>query len=211
MTDRRAYRRARAALLPALVALGCQDGQLDVIRATEVGGGDLASPFVLDDFEDGDTQSLNIDKGYWYFQPDATCTGGFGVELVAGRNGNTHAVRARGGGCTEWGALLGLDLGGVGETLDASSFHELRLWARAEPNTFATITVSLLEPVHFDTTIELTGEWQEYVLPLDTFVFNDRGTAQPFDTNVLTHLQFFVFTDQAFDFWLDDLAFVRTD
>jgi len=210
MTNERFRPRARLALLTALLALGCQDGHLDVLRATPAAGA-MASPFVLDDFEDGDTQSLSIADGYWYFEPDATCSGGFGIEVVAGRSESTHAVRARGSGCSEWGALLGLDLGGVGETFDASSFQELRFWARAEPGSFATISVSLLDPAHFDTDIALTGEWQEYVLPLDSFRFNDRGAAQAFDTGALTHLQFFAFTEAAFDFWLDDLAFVRTE
>jgi hypothetical protein len=167
------------------------------------------SPFVLDDFEDGDTESLSIVEGYWYFQPDTTCTGVFGVEIVTARPGNTHAIRARGGGCSAWGALLGLDLGGAGDAFDASSFGALRLWSRAEVGSFSTISVSLLDPLHFDTTIDLTTDWSDYVLPLDGFSFNDEGGVQPFDRDALTHLQFFVFSDTSFDFWLDDVAFVR--
>lgn len=176
------------------------------------GSSSLPSPFVLDDFEDGDTRSPNIPQGYWYFQTDEACDSGWlSVENTADRPGNAHAIRARGGNCTNWGALLGLDLGLTGETFDATSFDELRLWARAEPGSFATISVSLLDPRHFDTVIDLTTEWQQFVLPLDGFAYNDLGPDQPFDLAVLTHLQFFVFSDAAFDFWLDDLAFVRSE
>jgi len=168
-----------------------------------------ASPFLLDDFEDGDTQSL-IPEGYWYFQPDGTCSGSFGIEVTSGSSGSTHAIRVRGGGCTDWGALLGLDLGGTGQTFDASSFDALRFWARAEPGSDSELSVSLLDPVHFDTPITLADEWREFVLPLDDFVFNDTGeTPLRFDRNALTHLQFFVFSALPIDFWLDDVAFVN--
>ena len=175
-------------------------------------GGSLpVSPALLDDFEDGDTKSLGIDEGYWYFRPDGTCTGVFASELTADRAGSTHSMRTRGGGCTEWGSLLGLDLGGSGDVYDASSFDALRFWARAEPGFATTINVSLLNPQHFDTVIGLGAEWQEYVLPLDGFTFNDRPPAQPYDPSKFTHLQFFVFSEEPFDYWIDDVAFVRAE
>ena len=192
-------------MLASSVIVACTDGKLQILEPHPQGGGGGSSgvaaqagaggsagfagqsagggnagisgtsPFVLDDFEDGDTQSLNIPEGYWYFQPDGTCSGSFGIEVTSGSSGSTHAIRARGGGCTDWGALLGLDLGGTGQTFDASSFDALRFWARAEPGSHAELSVSLLDPVHFDTAITLTSEWQEFVLPLDDFVFNDDG------------------------------------
>jgi hypothetical protein len=177
------------------------------------GGSELPSPFVLDDFEDGDTQSLSIPEGYWYFEPDPTCSGSFVIETTAGHPDMTHAIRARGGGCTDWGALLGLDLGGTapGDSFDASSFDALRLWARAEPGSVAELSVSLMDPQHFDTVIEVSAEWQEFVLPLDGFMFNDQGPEPPYDVSRFTHLQFFVFSPESFDFWLDDIAFVRSE
>jgi hypothetical protein len=173
-------------------------------------GSHLPSPFLLDDFEDSDTKSPNIPEGYWYFRKDGACTSGWlAVEMTQGELGQTHAIRSRGEGCGNWGALLGLDLGYEAGMFDASSFDALRLWARAEPGSFAQVSVSLLDPLHFDTLIVLDAEWREFVLPLDAFVFNDREPEEPFDVDRLTHLQFFVFSPDAFDFWLDDLAFVR--
>jgi hypothetical protein len=173
-------------------------------------GSNLPSPFLLDDFEDSDTKSPNIPEGYWYFETDGACASGWlAVEMTQGELGETHAIRSRGVGCRNWGALLGLDLGYDAGRFDASSFDALRLWARVEPGSSTEVSVSLLDPLHFDTLIGLDAEWREFVLPLDAFVFNDREPVEPFDVDRLTHLQFFVFSPDAFDFWLDDLAFVR--
>ena len=211
-------RRSRFTLLGifAVACLSaCNDGRLDVLEPLDGTGGPLASPFVLDDFEDGNTESLSISEGYWYFSPDPdpTCSGWFVIETTAGHDDTTHAIRTRGGGCTAWGALVGLDLGGSSDTdtFDASSFDALALWARAEPGSVTELSVSLMDPQHFDTVIDLGTEWQEFVLPLDGFAFNDQGTEQPYDVSRFTHLQFFVFSPDNFDFWLDDIAFVRTE
>jgi hypothetical protein len=174
-------------------------------------GSTLPSPFLLDDFEDdSDTKSPNIPEGYWYFETDGACTSGWlAVEMTQTELGGTRAIRSRGGGCRNWGALLGLDLGYEAGMFDASSFDAIRLWARAEPGSTTEVSVSLLDPLHFDTLIQLDAEWREFVLPLDAFVFNDQEPEEPFDVDRLTHLQFFVFSPDAFDFWLDDLTFVR--
>lgn len=200
------------AVFAATGAFAC-DSELRALERDDEGSDDPPrSPFVLDDFEDGDTQSLNIPEGYWYFRPDETCSSGsFVIEATPERVENTHAIRARGGGCTAWGALLGLDLGGSGETFDASSFDALRLWARAEAGTVSTLSVSLLDPEHFDFIVEVSADWQELTLPLDDFAYNDDEVERPHDASRFTHLQFFVFSAEPFDFWLDDVAFVRSE
>jgi hypothetical protein len=198
----------------AIACLSACDGRLDVIEPLDGSGDFLASPFVLDDFEDGNTESLNISEGYWYFSPDdSACSGWFVIETTAGPDATTHAIRTRGGGCTAWGALVGLDLGGSSDTdsFDATTFDALEFWARAEPGSVTELSVSLMDPQHFDTVIDVSTEWQEFVLPLDGFAFNDQGTEQPYDVSRFTHLQFFVFSPDNFDFWLDDIAFVRTE
>jgi hypothetical protein len=186
------------------------DGGRGTSGTSGASGSNLPSPFLLDDFEDSDTKSPNIPEGYWYFERDGACGSGWlAVEVTQGELGQTHAIRSRGEGCSNWGALLGLDLGYEQGIFDASSFDALRFWARAEPGSTTEISVSLLDPYHFDTLIQLDAEWREFVLPLEGFVFNDREPEEPFNVDRLTHLQFFVFSPDAFDFWLDDLAFVR--
>lgn len=191
----------------ALGLVACIDGRLDLIH--ERSSAEPPSPFVLDDFEDGDTQSPTIAEGYWYFQPDGTCTGSFGVELDVDSAEGNRAIRARGGDCTDWGALLGLDLSNT-ETFDASSFDELRFRARTQPGVVLELTVSFLNPSHFDASVEATGEWTEYALPLDDFTLDGGGSSEPFDRSALTHLQFFVLSASTFDFWLDEVTLVRS-
>jgi hypothetical protein len=166
------------------------------------------SPFAIDDFEDGNTESLIL-GGYWYGKPDPTCTIPFSIEDITDRPGSTRAIRAHGGGCTAWGAFLGVDLRGSDPKFDTSSFTTLRFWARAEPGSVTELTVSLLEQAHFNTAIELTSDWQEFLLPLSGFEFDDAGDPRPLDRAAVEHLQFFVLSSASFDFWIDDVAFVR--
>jgi hypothetical protein len=170
--------------------------------------GSLPSPFLLDDFEDGDTKSANIPDGYWYVQTDRECDDTIlSIEATEGPFDETQAIRVRGDGCRDFGALLGLDL----DSFDASSFDALRLWARAESDEETEVSVSLLAPNHFDAAIRLDGEWREFEIPFDEFMFNDREPEDGFDIERLEHLQFFIVDRGAFDYWLDDLAFVRFD
>jgi hypothetical protein len=97
-------------------------------------------------------------------------------------------------------------LAGTKSYFDVTGYRALRFWARASATSTRTLTVSLLETnLHYQTEVELTDAWREYVFPFRSASVPEGGP--PFDPTVLSALQFFVLTDEAFDFWLDDLTF----
>jgi hypothetical protein len=162
-------------------------------------------PLLIDDFEDQNTQCSASD-GYWYQTSDGTGVQAFGVEADSTRAESSFALHASGVGFTVWGSLLGVNLAGTKSYFDVTGYEALRFWARAAPGTTRTLTVSLLETnLHYQTEIELGDDWREYVFPFRSASVPDDAPA--FDPAVLSAIQFFVLTDEAFDFWLDDLTF----
>lgn len=162
------------------------------------------SPLLIDDFEDQNTQCAASD-GYWYQTSDGTGVQAFAVEADA-RAGGGYALHASGAGFTTWGSVLGVNLAGTKSYFDVTGYRALSFWARAAPSSTRTLTVSLLETnLHYQTEIELGEEWREYVFPFRSASVPEN--APPFDPAVLSAIQFFVLTAEAFDFWLDDLTF----
>ncbi len=167
------------------------------------------NPLAVDDFEDGNTQALCGD-GHWYVSNDGTGTQSFGLEAAKGRPSGSHAMRTRGVDFTEWGAALGVDLEGSTPALDLTAYGELRLAIRAEPGFEGALDISLLDvdDTHFRHRIELASDWQDLRLPLSSFL---RADGAVLDRSRVGDLQFFVAPGQPFDFWIDDVAFVREE
>lgn len=195
---------ARSALLVCAALLtACGDVDLHAFareapRATPTG------PLLIDDFEDQDTRSAA--SGYWYQISDGTGTQAFGVESAIGRG---FALHASGVGSTDWGSAIGVNLAGTKSYFDATGYRALRFWARASAASTRTLTVSFLETnLHYQTEIELTEEWHEYVFPFASARVPEG--APSFDPAALSALQFFMLTSEAFDFWLDDLTFTTS-
>lgn len=172
------------------------------------GVGSSVDELLVDDFEDGDTLASN-GFGWWYSLNDTAGDQDFRVSYVSDRAGSTRAANSSGIGFDIWGALVGLDLTEDSGTFDGSAFTELRFWARAAPDSVSTISARLLEPdeVQFGQSLELGTEWQEYVLRFDELK-NVDGSEGPLDTTRLAAFQIFVFSDQRFNFWIDDVVFV---
>ena len=165
-------------------------------------------PLLIDDFEDQDKRCSASD-GFWYQSTDGTGVPAFGVEATNDRPGSGFALHASGVGFTAWGSLVGVNLAGTKSYFDATGYQALRFWARASAASTRTLTVSLLETnLHYQTDIELGQEWREYVFPFGSAKVPEG--APPFDPAVLSALQFFVLTGEAFDFWLDDLTFTTS-
>lgn len=220
------------AVVTACVATGCLEAELDNFAsrpegsggsgaATEassssggsntVGGtdgiGGRVDELLVDDFEDGDTLASN-GFGWWYSLNDTAGDQDFRISDVSDRPGSTRAANSWGIGFDIWGALVGLDLTEGSGTFDGSAFTQLRFWARAAPDSVTTLSARLLIPneVQFATSIELSTEWREYVLRFDELE-NVDGSAGALDSAHLAAFQLFVFSDQRFNFWIDDVVF----
>lgn len=222
-------RRLLAAASASILATACFDGDLEnfaleataseglppdasssdaATSTTSSGmGGAAHDTLLIDDFEDGDTLA-NSGFGWWYTTNDTTGEQDFRIAEVFDRPEGTRAANSSGTGFDVWGALVGLDLT-IGEgTYDARAFSELRFWARAAPDSVTAVSARLIEgDLQFEKAIELSADWQEYVLELRSLSAVD-GSARVIDSSRLMALQFFVFSDQRFEFWIDDVVFV---
>jgi hypothetical protein len=163
---------------------------------------------LVDDFEDGDRRSLT--EGWWYRQNDGTAEQGFEIEMVADRPPGVRAAHTFGGGFTAWGAILGLDFTPGDAPLDASSYSELRFWARAGIANMPEVNAELLDPTgaHFGLTFQLDAEWRQYVLRFADLPHTEGDITRRLNPAQLGAFQIFVLSDQAFDFWVDDVMLV---
>ena len=191
---------SRVALFGLTLLLGCGEVHLEAFTRDVPNA--LSEPLLIDDFEDQDTRSAASD-GYWYQTSDGTGSQDFGIEARSDRGFGLHAS---GVGFRDWGSVIGVNLAGTKSYFDVTGYRALRFWARASAASTRTLTVSLLENnLHYQTEIELGQEWREYVFPFQSASVPEG--APPFDPAELSALQFFVLTEEAFDFWLDDLTF----
>lgn len=179
--------------------------------ATPGSGGTTGSgaPLVLDDFSDGDSQSLRLGS-WWYVVNDGTGVQRWGVEPVDGWLGE-RAVRVQGESFTEWGAALGLDLESGGGALDIREFTHLRFYAKTSGGDALSLSVHLLDArhLHYTQAIELGAEFVRYDLDLSRFQGPDEASASTVVSGSLSALQFFVLSSESFEFWLDDVELVN--
>jgi hypothetical protein len=107
---------------------------------------------------------------------------------------------------------VGLDFTRDEGTYDASSFSEIRFWAKAGPDHQVPISVHLLDGTfqHFIQEVELQPTWQEYTVVFDELVHLQGDTSLALDSSTLTQLQFFVLSADPFDYWLDDVVVARS-
>lgn len=184
--------------------------------ANASGGAVNAGPLLIDDLEDGDSQTL-IPGGWWYMQNDRSGTGQAEYGASTSRAGNsTRAVHAFGSGFNAW-FFVGLDLPGQ-PNLDASAFSRMTFLARAEPSAVTrTLSIDVLDTtsvnvqdstaLHFRSSLELGSEWASFSLPLKDFVPTEGGAALRVNRAELSTVEFWIFSPDAFDFWIDDLGF----
>lgn len=157
---------------------------------------------VLDDFEDGDKRPLTR-QGWWYPQgvpDDADMTFSHAPE-------GSMALHAVSTDESPW-SIIGLELI-TNMGYDATRFSALRFRARAEPGSPTELRVKLLSSDGDGwSTVALTGSWQQYTLPFDLFSALP-GSGDMLNEASILHIQFFMFDSAAFDYWLDDIAFIE--
>lgn len=163
-------------------------------------------------------------------QQTPTAGAPFTPGAVAGAtSGSALAAHTQGSGFTTWGAGMGFDLNTTGASkgvYDVSSFTGVVLWAAGvDPTTSAGLplrikvltsgTVPTAEGGacstncgdDYGTTINLTNTWQEFVIPFSSLAQEGWGAVVAFSPSEAIGLQFQVAQGQAFDFWIDDIAF----
>lgn len=160
------------------------------------------------------------------------------IELIPGHRGvnSSWGLHTAGSGFTSWGAGIGADLNNSGtggkEPYDASyddgsgtmvPYAGITFWARSDT---APQTVSVVFPDgdtdsaggicttcdhHWLGSVIIGSDWQQFTVPFSSLQL-ESGTQPPpgpFDPTRLVSVQFRVNPGPAFDFWVDDVAFVR--
>ena len=227
----------------ALLAVGCGDDSHRLGGARDQLGlcAEGAVFESIDRMEDGDgtTERVAERSGYWFaFNDDEFDTGpGTQIpnpddktmetfpmsELDPPRGRSSHfAARTYGGGFTDWGAGIGLELY-TQQTYDLSKYAGVTFWARRAPNTAATLRFSLPDTAtskrggqcemcddHFGSDLTLTTRFHRYSFTWQELKQVPFGEPRPdaLNTKEVYGLRFQVHELQDFDFWIDDVAFI---
>jgi endoglucanase len=227
--------------LLALLAVGCGDDSHRLGGARDQLGlcAEGAVFESIDRMEDGDgtTERVAERSGYWFaFNDDEFDTGpGTQIpnwremetfpmsELDPPRGRSSHfAARTYGGGFTDWGAGIGLELY-TQQTYDLSKYAGVTFWARRAPNTTATLRFSLPDTAtskragqcemcddHFGSDLNLSTRFHRYSFTWQELKQENFGEPRPdaLNTKEVYGLRFQVHELQDFDFWIDDVAFI---
>jgi len=196
-----------------------------------------ADLLTIDDMEDGDGEVCESDgrHGYWYTVGDGTSTdltagstSDFKPALIpGGRAGSRYASRLTGSGFTDFGAILGFSFKqeGLGTAVyDAATTGGITFWMKSN----APVSVNFLIPEtvlpangglcdesaddpncnsHFAFKITApSSDWVKYDVPYGALTQQFGGTAT-WNTQRLLGVQFLIDPGQAFDVWIDDVAF----
>jgi hypothetical protein len=173
----------------------------------ENGGADT---LVIDDFEDGDLTAL-LRGGQWYISNDGTGVQSLSVTASSiALPASTLSIHTSGVGFESFGALLGLDIAGSAASFDASAYGALSFMARAEAgSTQSVLFAFLVGSQHFAVPLTLGTTWGRHTIPFSAALPVEDGPLTSFDPRAIAAIQFVVLSEASFDFWLDDLAFVK--
>jgi len=196
------------------------------------GDGDIVPVDMIDDFEDGNGALIPADgrQGFWYVFNDGsvgssqTPAADMVLPELGGASGTNRAMHTNGTGFTEWGAGLGIDFKNMGGNnamkmaYDASGYTGIVLMAKGNGPVRASVQIEATTPEGEGGTcvsdcdlhgmlLNLTEQWQQFVLPFDQLNQEGWGTPAAWDAMTTTGLQFRVNANVDFDFWVDEIGF----
>ena len=197
-------------------------------RCTPAARGSGKDP-LIDDFEDGDTRVLHVDRraGSWATFNDGTAVQRPSVGVLAhadripgGRASSHFGLHTSGGKFKTWGAGIASDLT-PRRCYDASAYAGISFWARGHGkfNVVAKMTQVVAEEYGGSCThdcfdghhlsIPLTSNWEQHFVRWEELSQSGFGIAVPFDPRSLLSFEFQVpAEDTPFDFWIDDVSFI---
>jgi hypothetical protein len=197
-------------------------------------GADLVIPAadMIDNFEDGDLNltSTGGRAGNWYWYGDGSGIANVAIERIDRGRSSINGIHTTGGDFSIWGSGIGVDLKNMGsgqtqkEVYDASAYIGVTFWGRAS----STLMISAVLPDsntdaaggkcevcdhHYAKPIQLSTEWQRFTVNFaEDLLEPETGTMPPpemFDSSGIVALQFRVGAGTTYEFWIDDVAFVK--
>jgi hypothetical protein len=218
----------------ALVASGCitspawENGATPVAKKTEMNS---CPNGMLDDLEDGDTQSLKIENrgGYWYNYVDKFGTTIEPKKFVpepGGPPGSKLAAHIKG----QVAAAGDYPYAGVGFSItnpksgfDISQAAGIRFWAKGPGRIHVELPDANTDPSgdrckdcynHFGVYLALEPEWNRYTIPFERFAqdpgWGDRAPAVSEKELIAIQWKFGSF-GQPYDLWFDNIELVGCD
>ncbi len=162
---------------------------------------------LLDTFDDGNTLS-NEPGGWWYIINDGA--GQQELTVVQGPGCPEHGfcLRTVGSNFEGWGAALGVGIEGFYER---GPYDTVRFSARVGTPRDVSFQMLTRSGPRFIRSLEVGTEWTEYSLRLDRETVNVDGETVRLDVADLYELQWFFFVPEPFEFWIDDVMFLRED
>lgn len=192
----------------------------------------LAADGLLDDFEDGNTQLMELDgrNGYWWkaHDPDGSTIGpedstprpeGVNGSMALYMTGQTASAEGA------WGVNFGANFTNEKTTYDASKYAGIVFKAKAGPNSTKKVRFKIGDVNthqdmgvctncwnHFGKDIELTEDWKQYTV-LFSEVRQAPGWGDPRPPSLtpaeLYSFDFSIDKSATFEIWVDDVAFVE--
>ncbi|XXT20954.1 hypothetical protein WME94_05210 [Sorangium sp. So ce429] len=126
----------------------------------------------------------------------------------------------------EWGAGIGFHLSNA--DYDATGYRGITFWARAEEGFSTDLLVAFVDrqthpgggicgPAegqvpcydHFHTRVTLASEWRHVKVPVECLIQTGYGVFDALAQGGLRDIQLSFSAGQAFDLWIDDVAFYR--
>jgi hypothetical protein len=177
---------------------------------TSFGGEGGAPPdtLLIDDFEDGD-RFASLNDGEWFVSNDSTGNQSLAVSRPSvARDGSVYAIHTSGVGFERFAAVV-CDISGAAASFDASAYPAITFVARAERGSATAVHLSFYaNNVNFAVPLTLDDEWQRHTVRFTDGLPVEDPNAR-LDPRAIAAIQFNVTSGTSFDFWLDDLAFVR--
>ena len=185
---------------------------------------------LIDDMEDENARILIREgrSGVWMVLGDSKAKqtpragqNAFPVPIPDGRDGSRYAVRVFGGRQQNPGPAASLGLS-PGRCYDASAYAGLEFWARGKSRIHVRVTMidvmaaefgGLCRKDCYDSHVEpvdLSPEWTLHRIRWEELEQVGWGRPEVFDPRRLLSIEFSVLpADTPFDFWIDDVAFIR--
>lgn len=194
---------------------------------------------MIDDLEDGNVAILDGDgavrrQGAWYIYNDGSAAGaqdppdraGLVVALEPMRGDSTKAVHTSGNDLfNEWGAGVGFPLS-TGD-YDISAYRGITFWARSDRESPTDMFVTFVDRQtlpgsklcgeegqvpcydHFHAIVTATSGWTHFKVPVVCLRQSGWGRVGALAQDGIRAIQFSFGPGQAFDLWLDDVAFYK--
>jgi hypothetical protein len=172
-------------------------------------GGAFPDSLLIDDFEDGNREAA-LNDGLWYVSNDGTGVQTLSVAMSpVDTSTSTYALRSTGVGFERFGQVI-CDIAGNSASFDASAYAALSFSARAEPGSSPdALFAFLVGSQHFAVPVRFGTEWGVHTIPFADVLPAEDGPLTSFDPRAIAAIQFVVPRGASFDFWLDDLEFVK--